>query len=108
MTANITTTMSATGVISASPEVIQVYQNARLSTQAISFLFSPAFSDALQEHAAHVRVVYNVATEKVIEEFRRLLAIKTFTSDVDATKISPTPLSKSLTPSHPHLLLEGF
>jgi hypothetical protein len=36
---------------------------------------------------------YEVLPEVAIEEFRRLIAIKVFTADVDAEKISPTPLS---------------
>jgi hypothetical protein len=58
-----------------------------------TFLFSPRFSEGLQLPAERVAIRYQVTKAQAIEEFRRLIAIKTFTVDEDATKISPTPLS---------------
>lgn len=79
--------------------VVQVYRNAQLSADAIAFLFSSEFSVAFQDVVEEIGRVYRVSREQAIEEFRRLLAIKTFTFDVNATKISPTPLSKFLSES---------
>jgi len=59
----------------------------------IAFLFGSAFSEALQAPAERAAVLFQVTEEEAIEEFRRLLAIKTFKVDEDATNISPTPLS---------------
>ena len=80
--------------------------------RGIQFLFSPAFSSAilvspyylknpktcanLKVTAEHVASTYKITQEEAIEEFRRLLAIKAFTMDENATKISPTPLSTFL------------
>lgn len=49
--------------------------------------------------AASASLTYGLSVEQAIEEFRRLILIKTFVMDVNATKISPTAMSKS-----PHLI----
>lgn len=67
----------------------------------IESLFSGAFSTTLQNTSARVAAEYRVTEDEAIEEFRRLLAIKAFTSDVKASKISPTPLSKEAS-KQPH------
>lgn len=73
---------------------LQAYQHMLPKSPAgRAFLFSPRFSEALQMPAERVAIKYQVTKAKAIEEFRRLIAIKTFTVDADATKISPTPLS---------------
>ncbi len=63
------------------------------SPEGRTFLFSPRFSEALQVPAERVAIRYQVTKAQAIEEFRRLIAIKTFTVDEDATRISTTPLS---------------
>jgi hypothetical protein len=60
----------------------------------VVFLFSKAFHDALETKADNCPRKYGVSAEEAVEEFRRLLAIKTWVVDVDAKKISPTPVSK--------------
>jgi len=87
--------------ISASPTTIyndrtalQTYQNMLpKNPEGRTFLFSPRFSEALQVPAERVAIRYQVTKAQAIEEFRRLIAIKTFMVDEDATKTSPTPLS---------------
>ncbi|KAF2651102.1 hypothetical protein K491DRAFT_682473 [Lophiostoma macrostomum CBS 122681] len=64
-----------------------------LPKDAVTFLFSTYFSKALSGEAANV---YGVSSNDAIEEFRRLLAIKAFTVDVNADKISPTPIMDQL------------
>jgi hypothetical protein len=66
------------------------------SPEGRTFLFSPRFSEALQVPAERVAIRYQVTKAQAIEEFRPLIAIKTFTVDEDATKISPTPLSTQI------------
>jgi hypothetical protein len=68
--------------------------------QGIAFLFNAQFSEALDAAAKRVASEYMIAKGSAIEEFRRLLAIKVFTVDKFATKISPTPLSKQKEPLH--------
>jgi hypothetical protein len=72
--------------------VAHAYQQ-HMPASAINFIFSKVFSTALQKEASKARV-YGVSAEDAIEEFRRLLMIKVFTADVDATKISPSPISR--------------
>lgn len=70
-----------------SDEVFETYNFLLFSnTVGITFLFGSYFTAALKATAEHFAAQYDVSTEKVIEEFRRLLAIKAFTSDCDATK----------------------
>jgi hypothetical protein len=88
-------------IMSAAPTLIdndrtalQAYQHMLpRSPEGRTFLFSPRFSEALQLPAERVAIRYQVTKAQAIEEFRLLIAIKTFTVDEDSTKISPTPLS---------------
>lgn len=73
-----------------------------LSRDAVVFIFSKSFHDALRDKANNCPRIHGVSAEKAIEEFRRLLAIKTWTVDFDATKISPTPISKFHSEYHLH------
>jgi hypothetical protein len=74
--------------------VLQVYQSMLpQNLEGIAFLFSSRFSEALQVPAQRVAIPYQITEAEAIEELRRLLAIKVFTADEDANKISPTPLS---------------
>lgn len=79
---------------SADDSVVRRYQNIQLSADAIDFIFEPRFSDSLRVTAERAAKTYNVTPSEAIEEFRRLLAIKTLVFDIDAVKISPTPLSE--------------
>ncbi|KAK7179656.1 ubiquitin-like protein 1 [Paraphaeosphaeria sporulosa] len=67
-----------------------------LSPDAVVFIFSKSFHDALREKANNCPRKHGVSAEKAIEEFRRLIAIKSWTVDVDAAKISPTPIMDDL------------
>jgi len=89
-------TMSAAAPTNNVPEaVLPAYQHLLIrNPDGIAFLFSSQFSEAIQAIAKNVAAEYHISSEDAIEELRRLLAIKTFTVDEDATKISPTPLSK--------------
>lgn len=51
-------------------------------------------SQVLQVPAQNLTEQYKVTVNEAIEEFRHLLVIKIFVVDTEATKISPTPLSK--------------
>jgi hypothetical protein len=62
--------------------------------QGVSFLFTPRFTRVLQQAAESVAIEYQITKEDALEEFRRMLVIKAFIVDTDATKIGPTPLSK--------------
>ncbi|PMD45493.1 hypothetical protein L207DRAFT_629947 [Hyaloscypha variabilis F] len=74
-------------------DLLQAYRHLLpKSREGIAFLFSSTFSDALQAPAERAATLHEVTREQAIEELRRLLAIKVFTVDEDATKISPTPL----------------
>jgi hypothetical protein len=86
--------------INAPEAVIKAYQHILGSNlEAIAFLFSSAFGAALKVPAERVASDYHVTTEEAIEELRRLLAIKAFAVDTEATKISPTPLSTQTSPA---------
>ncbi|CZT43291.1 uncharacterized protein RSE6_03302 [Rhynchosporium secalis] len=65
---------------------------------AVVFLFSLAFTLPLQLmiEAEDLDSKFGLGVEEMIEEFRRFLAIKLFTVDKNATKISPTPLMDEL------------
>lgn len=67
------------------------------NSQGIHFLFSPNFSEALDTTARRAAAEYQITKEDVLEELRRFLAIKVFTVDEYATKISPTPFSMKIT-----------
>jgi hypothetical protein len=54
----------------------------------VDFLFGSEFSTALQDSADQASKIYDITALQALEEFRRLVAIKAFTSDVDTTKIS--------------------
>lgn len=60
---------------------------------SIAFLFDSRFAEAFRVPAERVAIEYRITKDEAIVEFRRLLAIKVFTVDEKATKISPTPLS---------------
>lgn len=76
-------------------ELLPMYQRILPNNhEGITFLFSEAFSNAISVPAKQVAKQYQITAETAMEEFRRLLAIKAFTGDKYATKISPTPLSK--------------
>lgn len=64
--------------------------------QGAAFLFGPRLLEALEEPLEQLTNQYDLTAETAIEELRRLLAIKTYTADRHATKISPTPLSKEV------------
>lgn len=84
-------------------DVLETYKFLLSSnTEGIVFLFSSAFTAALEATAERLVRGCGFTVEKVINEFRRLLAIKVFSSDEDATKISPTPLSMSTHPDNRH------
>ncbi|MAD84988.1 MAG: hypothetical protein CL912_18675 [Deltaproteobacteria bacterium] len=86
-------------------DVLETYKFLLSSnTAGLIFLFSPAYINALKPTAERLVEEYGFGIEKVIDEFRRLLAIKVFSFDGDATKISPTPLSKFRRPNNCHLL----
>ncbi|KAF9741386.1 hypothetical protein PMIN01_00925 [Paraphaeosphaeria minitans] len=74
---------------------IEIYRQ-HLSTAAVNFLFSNAFSDALNTEASMLAQASLISAECAIEEFRRLLVIKVFVVDTEGTKISPTPTMDSL------------
>lgn len=61
--------------------------------KGVAFLFSPYFWETLLDSAVKAASEYMVTWEEAIEEFRRLIAIKTISQDQYATIISPTPLS---------------
>lgn len=66
-----------------------------LSPEATAFIFSKTFHDTLWGKAHSCAVTYGVTSAEAFEEFRRLLAIKTWTKDLNGTEIHPTPISKS-------------
>lgn len=87
--------MSEAGSIIKVPvATLQVYhQMLPKNPEGVNFLFNSSFADALEIPAKRLAKEYCITEDEAIEEFRRLVAIKTFTVDQDATKISPTPLS---------------
>ncbi|CZR60727.1 uncharacterized protein PAC_10623 [Phialocephala subalpina] len=93
-----TLTISAAAMTTNVPDaVIRVYQQMLPNnSEGIAFLFGSRFSDALRVPAERVAIQYHVTKDDAIEELRRLLVIKAFTADEDATKISPTPLMDEL------------
>ncbi|KAL2070290.1 hypothetical protein VTL71DRAFT_13316 [Oculimacula yallundae] len=60
----------------------------------IDFLYSDSLSTVLKETSVRVAAEYGITEEEALEEFRRFMAIKAFTSDEKAKKVSPTALSK--------------
>lgn len=69
-----------------------------LPADGVAFLFSERFSQTLLEAVGRDIALENRITEdQVIQEFRRRLALKAFTVDTFATKISPTHLIKLVT-----------
>ncbi|CZT45598.1 uncharacterized protein RSE6_05919 [Rhynchosporium secalis] len=48
--------------------------------EGIEFLFSDRLSSSVDATAKQLAAIYGLVKEKVIEEFRRLMAIKTFTA----------------------------
>jgi len=66
-----------------------------LPSTAISFLFSDRFHHALKTAAEKIAKTYNTKTaEDVIEEFRRMIALKVFVCDTNGEKMKPTEMSK--------------
>jgi hypothetical protein len=89
--------------------VLQVYHHMLPKTpEGVAFLFGSRFSEALQVAAIRAAIGFKITTEAAIEEFRRFLAIKAFTVDEDANKISPTPLSTLKHPNHPSCLMLSY
>jgi len=77
--------------ISVLDAVLHVYQHMLpKNPKGISFLFGLHFSEALQVPAARVAIERKITKDDAIDELRRLLVIKAFTVDENATKISPT------------------
>ena len=66
-----------------------------LPEAARTFLFSDTFSNALAGASRECSHIFNVTEGAALDEFRRLIAIKFWVADVDATKISPSHVSKS-------------
>lgn len=93
-------TMSAASTISVDNIPDALLEAYRLllknDTGAIEFLFGSRLSKALRVPAQRAANHYAISKEDAIEELRRFLAIKVFTADVNATKISPTPLMDQL------------
>ena len=73
------------------------------NAKGIAFLFSSRFYDALQVPAQTVAFAFDTSVDSAIEEFRRLIAIKVFTTDKEAEIISPTPLSTRAYLFHTHI-----
>lgn len=74
------------------------------NSKAICFVFGSRLSDVLQAPAEHVATVYSVTKEDAVEEFKRLMAIKTYMVDDQSDNLSPTPLSM---PSIDHFLVHA-
>jgi hypothetical protein len=68
----------------------------RQAPEGITLLFSTRFSTATQAAASSAVSEYHVTKAQAIEELRRLLAIKAFTADNSAEKISSNPLRVEL------------
>ncbi|KAL2069439.1 hypothetical protein VTL71DRAFT_14118 [Oculimacula yallundae] len=66
------------------------------NTAGVTFLFGSAFKFALDGPAERIAAEYTTQIDKVLDEFRRFLAIKVFTSDGDGRKIGPTPLMDAI------------
>ena len=85
--------------------LLQIYQQMLPSNPAaIKYLYSSDFAEALDETAFNIAAECRITKEQALEEFRRFIAIKMFTVDDDATKISPTPISMCHSPI-PKMLL---
>jgi hypothetical protein len=85
---------AATAAVKVPEALLRVYQHLLPENpKGIEFLYSSPFCKVLEVPANRVAMEFGVARENVIEELRRFLAIKAFTVDKDANKISPTPLS---------------
>ena len=50
------------------------------------------FAELVNAAASNISEEYRITNEQALEELPRFIAIKMFTVDEDATKISPTPL----------------
>lgn len=70
----------------------------------VEFLFSSRFADTLQKTAQVLALTYRITADEALDEFRRLLAIKVLTEDMDAQVVTPTTLSKFLSFVLPSLL----
>ncbi|KAG4441343.1 hypothetical protein IFR05_003157 [Cadophora sp. M221] len=73
-------------------DLTKTYLRLLPNTAALEFLRSSTFSETLQTIGLAVASSNGCTIDECIEEFRRFIAIKAFTSDEIATKISPTPL----------------
>lgn len=78
--------------------VLKAYQQTMLPKEAISFLFSERLLKVLGERAKSLERRNHITGDEALEEFRRLMAIKVFTVDEDAVKISPTSFSMQIDP----------
>lgn len=63
------------------------------NVSAVTWLFSSQFSEPLSDTARTIASSFNITAKEALEEFRRFIALKVFTNDVNAMIISPTPLS---------------
>ncbi|KAF4618981.1 hypothetical protein G7Y89_g14866 [Cudoniella acicularis] len=65
---------------------------------SVKYLHSPRFVEVIKKAAIQTRVtiIYNVTIDQAVEEFRRLIALKTFYKDQNAEMLSPTPLMDTL------------
>lgn len=63
--------------------------------KALELLFGCHLFDTLKETAQETTRGYRSSVEDAVEEYRRLIAIKAYVVDTNATKINPTPLSNS-------------
>ncbi|KAK0119476.1 hypothetical protein ONS95_010923 [Cadophora gregata] len=73
-------------------DVTKTYLLLLSNAASLEFLRSSAFAKALDKPARSVGTCLGYSMNECIEELRRFLAIKVYTSDEGATKISPTPL----------------
>lgn len=71
----------------------QAYEYLTLKPDGIAFLFDSRFSLALDSIVDRISVTHGRAQFFIIGELRRFLAIKVFVNDINAEKISPTPIS---------------
>lgn len=65
-----------------------------LSVSFVDFLYSERFTKALGSAAAAAAPMYGLTIEEVLDEFRRFVALKVLIADTNASRISPTPLSR--------------
>ncbi|KAF2436930.1 ubiquitin-like protein [Tothia fuscella] len=88
-------TKSASSDMAMSTTPIFIYQEI-IHADAVSFIHGKRLYAGLEKPAQRVATEFGITSERVIEEFRRLIAIKVFTNGTNADKISPTPLMDEL------------